>query len=189
MVRKRLLCAAVLALAFSAEVSARERAVLVYPRERWSFRRLFYTKHQNALMAQLRASYEVDVHRQLATDDALFSLDVTGAKVLVLSGHGDPFAVYFADREHRSLDASDRTRLAAFLDRLDPEATIILQSCSTARGFAHTVKELAGPRRRVIAAKGEIPRDGLAIASVAPIDVSITCRDADGHLWDCTVRL
>ncbi|HEX8154330.1 MAG TPA: hypothetical protein VF698_14445, partial [Thermoanaerobaculia bacterium] len=155
MLPRVLLAVALYVCAF--DVLARDRAVLVYPRERWSLQRVFYTRHQAELMRELKREYELDVHRQVATDDELFAIDVTGAKLLVLSGHGDPFAIYFADRRQRTLDASDRTRLAAFLAKLDPSATILLQSCDTARGFAHLVKELAGPMRRVIAAKGEIP--------------------------------
>lgn len=164
---------------------ARDRAVVVYPCERALFRSVFYTQHQRALVAQLGARFEVEVHEQVATDDALFAIDVTGAKLLVLSGHGDPFAMYFGARDRRTLDASDRARLAALFAKLDPAATIVLQSCYTGRGFAHLVKELAGGRH-VIAAKGDIPPDGLAITSLAPFDARITCRD--GGVWDCTIR-
>ncbi|HEX2059933.1 MAG TPA: hypothetical protein VHK90_04270, partial [Thermoanaerobaculia bacterium] len=117
-----------------------------------------------------------------------FAIDVDGASLLVLSAHGDPFSMYMASRKQRTLDATDRARLAAFFDRLDPHATIVLQSCHTGRGFAHVVKEAAGPDRRVIAARGEIPWDGLRITSVAPFDATIRCQDG-GRMWDCTVRL
>jgi hypothetical protein len=168
----------------------RERAVLVYPRERWSLRPVFYTPHQRQLVRELSSRYAVELHEQVATDDALFSIDVTGAKLLVLSGHGDPFSMYFASRKARTLDASDRARLEAFFSRLDPNATIVLQSCHTGRGFAHLVKDAAGPTRHVIAARGEVPPDGVSITALpatAP-DVRMTCRDR-AHNWDCTVRL
>ncbi|HKR65415.1 MAG TPA: hypothetical protein VJZ00_16905, partial [Thermoanaerobaculia bacterium] len=93
-----------------------------------------------------------------------------------------------ASRDKRTLDSNDRARLAAFLARLDPFATIVLQSCETGRGFAHLVKEAAGPTRRVIAARGEIPWNGLRITSLAPFDATIRCDDG-GRMWDCTVRL
>ena len=125
------------------------------------------------------------MHEQVADEKALFEIDVTGAKLLVLSAHGDPFAMSFAGKHARTLDSSDRARLAALFAKLDPHATILLQSCETGRGFAHLVKELAGESRRVIAAKGEIPRDGVVIASLAPFDVTITCSDGS----DCTLRL
>lgn len=179
---------AVLFLLASAVAEARERAVLIYPRERSLFRRVFYTSHQNRLRAQIAKRYDTEVHEQIATDDALFSVDVDGARLLLLSGHGDPFSMYFADRKKPTLDATDRARLAAFLDRLDPHATIVLQSCHTGRGFAHLVKEAAGPNRRVIAARGEIPWNGLRITSMAPFDATIRCRDGR-RAWDCTVRL
>lgn len=175
-------------LLFASVAEARERAVLVYPRERSLFRRIFYTSHQTTLRTQIALRYDVEVHEQVATDEALFAIDVDGAKLLVLSGHGDPFSMYFASRRTRTLDASDRARLAAFLHRLDPGATIVLQSCHTGRGFAHLVKELAGPTRRVIAARGEIPWNGLQITSVEPFDARISCQDG-GRAWDCTVRL
>jgi hypothetical protein len=181
----RRVLAAVIFLVASA-LEARDRAVVVYPRERALFRSVFYTPHQRALVARLRAAFDVDVHEQIATDDALFTIDVTGAKVLVLSGHGDPFAMYFAQRDQRTLDSTDRARLAALFAKLAPDATIVLQSCYTGRGFAHLVKEIAGGRR-VIAAKGEIPPKGLKILSLAPFDVTITCQD--GGRWDCTIRL
>jgi hypothetical protein len=160
---------------------ARDRAVVVYGRGR-----IFHTSHQRALLGQLRKVFDVDAHEQIATDDALFDVDVTGAKLLVLSGHGDPFAMYFASRNRRTLDSTDRARLAAFFAKLAPDATIVLQSCYSGRGFAHLVKEVAGGRR-VIAAKGEIPPNGLTITSLAPFDATITCRD--GGRWDCTIRL
>jgi hypothetical protein len=183
---RRLVLVAVLLLASIAE--ARDRAVLVYPRERSLFRRIFYTTHQRALRKSISRQYELDVHVQVATDEALFAIDIDDAKLLVLSGHGDPFSMYFADRKKRTLDASDRAQLTAFLDRLDPAATIVLQSCHTGRGFAHLVKEAAGPMRRVIAARGEVPWNGLQITSVAPFDATMHCRGAH-RLWDCTVRL
>ena len=182
---RRLLLAVVL-LAPVAE--ARERAVLIYPRERVWFRRLFYTSHQRELRARIEQRYDTTVYEQVASENALFAADVDGATLLVLSAHGDPFSMYFASRKDRTLDASDRAKLAQFLSRLDPFATIVLQSCQTGRGFAHLVKEAAGPHRRVIAARGLIPRDGLRVTSVAPFDVTIDC-DEGGRRWDCTVRL
>ena len=172
--------------AFVAE--ARDRAVLVYPKERSLFRRIFYTSHQSDLRTRIAMRYDTTVHEQIATDDALFAIDVDGAKLLLLSGHGDPYSMYFSDRKKRTLDASDRARLAAFFDRLDPHATIVLQSCHTGRGFAHIVKEAAGPTRRVIAARGEVPWNGLQITSVTPFDARMRCDDA-GRAWDCTVLL
>jgi hypothetical protein len=176
------------AMARAGQALVHDRAVLVYPKERSLFRRIFYTSHQHALRTQIAARYQTSIHEQIATDEALFAIDVDGAKLLVISGHGDPFSIYFASRKTRTLDASDRERLARFFDRLDPEATIVLQSCHTGRGFAHLVKEVAGAHRRVIAARGEIPWNGLEITSVAPFDATIRCRD-EGRRWDCTVRL
>jgi hypothetical protein len=183
---RRLVLVAVL---LSASVAyARDRAVLVYPREHSIFRRVFYTAHQVALRQRIGTQYDLEVHEQVATDDAIFAIDVDGAKLLVLSGHGDSFAMHFAGRRSRTLDASDRVRLTAFLARLDPTATIVLQSCGTGRGFAHLVKEAAGPLRHVIAARGEVPWNGLRIISVLPFDATMSCRDG-GKRWDCTVRL
>ena len=182
----RLVLAVLLLFPFLAE--ARERAVLVYPKERSWFRRVFYTSHQRQLVTRLAAAYDIHVHQQVSDERSLFEIDVDGAQLLVLSAHGDPFSMYFGNRRNRTLDASDRARLARFLDRLDPFATIVLQSCHTGRGFAHVVKEAAGPTRRVIAARGEIPWDGMRITSVAPFDVAIDCDDG-GRRWDCTVRL
>ena len=180
----RLLLAVLLVAPF---VEARERAVLIYPRERSLFRRVFYNAHQRALRDRIAEKYDVAVHEQIATDDALFHVRVDGAKLLVLSAHGDPFSMYFANRKERTLDASDREKLRAFLDRLDPRATIVLQSCHTGRGFAHLVKEAAGPDRSVIAARGWVPKDGMRITSVAPFDVAIACGKE--RRWDCTLRL
>lgn len=167
---------------------ARDRAVMIYPRERWSLRPVFYTNHQRELVKAVAGSYDVEVHEQIASDDALFALDVDGAKLLVLSGHGDPFSMYFASRRQRTLDASDQARLQRFFARLDPQATIVLQSCHTGRGFAHLVKDVAGPSRTVIAARGEIPPDGVTVTAAHPFDVTITCRDGRRQ-YDCTVRL
>jgi hypothetical protein len=183
---RRLVLVAV--LLFASLAHARDRAVLVYPKERSIFRRIFYTSHQRALKHRIARQYELDVYEQVATDDAIFAINVDGAKLLVLSGHGDPFAMHFAGRRSRTLDASDRERLTAFLSRLDPTATIVLQSCDTGRGFAHLVKEAAGPLRHVIAARGEVPWNGLRITSVAPFDATMSCRDGSRR-WDCTVRL
>jgi hypothetical protein len=167
---------------------AGERAVLIYPRERSLFRRIFYTSHQDKLVKRLAEQYDVDRHVQISTDAELFAIDVDGAKLLVISGHGSPFFISMRGRDERTLDASDRARLARFFARLHPEATIVLQSCDTGRGFAHVVKELAGPSRKVIAARGEIPWNGLEIVSMQPFDVAIACDDG-GRRWDCTLRL
>jgi hypothetical protein len=166
---------------------ARERAVLVYPREHALFRPLFYTPHQHDLVHGLRAQYDVEIHEQIATADDLFAIDVRGASLLVISGHGNPFSLSLSGRDTRTLDSAQRERLAAFLGTLAPDATIVLQSCDTGRGFAWLVKEAAGPSRHVIAAKGTIPRDGMRF-SLAPFDANITCRD-EGRDWDCTIRL
>ena len=184
---RRLVLVAVLLSSVLAE--ARDRAVLVYPRERTLFRRIFYTAHQKMLRHDIAGGYDVTIHEQVASDDELFAIDVDDAKLLVISGHGDPFAMYLDRREQRTLDATDKDRLRAFLGRLDPEATIVLQSCETGRGFAHLVKEAAGPGRRVIAARGEVPADGVRITSVEPFDVTITCGLGDVKRWDCTLRL
>jgi hypothetical protein len=162
-----------------------ERAVLIYPREHAWLRRIFYTSHQRVLQRELQKRFAVDVHDQVGTADALFNTDVRGAKLLVLSGHGSPFALSLQGRGDRTLDASQFARLKAFLSQLAPDATIVLQSCDTGLGFAWIVKRAAGPNRRVIAAKGEIPPDGLQITSLLPLDVTITCEGG----WDCTLRL
>lgn len=184
--RARLVLGVLLFASFAAY--ARDRAVFIYPRERAWFRPIFYTRHQRELRAQLARRYDIDLHEQIATDDDLFSIDVDGAKLLVLSAHGDPYSMHFAGGKRRTLDRSDLPRLRAFFNRLAPDATILLQSCDTGRGFAHLVKEAAGARRRVIAARGEIPRDGVRITSLAPLDVAIECDDG-GRSWDCTLRL
>jgi hypothetical protein len=179
-VKRLLFAVALLAL----PLCARERAVVVYPREHAIFHPLFYTSHQRELVRELRATYDVDVHEQIGTASELFAIDVKNASLLVISGHGNPFAISLDGRDERTLDATQRDRLAAFFAAMKPDATIILQSCDTGRGFAWLVKEAAGPTRHVIAAKGTITRDGLRIAP----EVSITCRD-DGRDWDCTVKL
>ena len=163
----------------------RDRAVLVYPHEHLWFRRIFYNAHQRQLQRDLQKRFDVDVHEQVGTADALFDIDVRGAKLLVLSGHGCPFAISLSGRDERTLDSSKFERLRAFLSQLAPDATIVLQSCHTGLGFAWVVKRAAGPNRRVIAADGDFPRDGLQITSLAPLDVTITC--AGGR--DCTMRL
>lgn len=175
-------------LLFPMVAEGRDRAVLIYPKEHSWFRRLFYTPHQYQLRVRLAETYDVRVHEQVSTAHEIFDADIDGARLLVLSAHGDPFSMYFGSRKTRTLDASDRARLAAFFDRLDPFATIVLQSCHTGRGFAHVVKEAAGPARRVIAARGEVPWNGLRITSVEPLDVTIDCEDG-GRRWDCTLRL
>lgn len=177
---------AALLLASAADVIARERAVLIYPREHGWFRRVFYTSHQRKLVQQLRQRYEVAIHQQIASDEELFAIDVTGARLLVISGHGDAFSMHLAGKDRRTLDATDKYRLAQLFAKLDPDATIVLQSCHTGKGFAHLVKEAAGSRR-VIAAKGEIPWDGVRITSLEPFDARITCQD--GGAWDCTLAL
>ena len=166
-------------------VAPRERAVLVYPREHAWFRRLFYNAHQRQLQDQLGKRYALDVHDQVGSAEALFNIDVRGAEVLVLSGHGSAFAISLGKRGERTIDARQFDRLQKFFSQLAPDATIILQSCDTGLGFAWIVKRAAGANRHVIAAEGEIPRDGLQITSVAPLDVTITCDDGR----DCTLRL
>jgi hypothetical protein len=183
---RRLTLVAVILVASLAH--ARDRAVLIYPREHALFRRVFYTSHQRAMRERLAAEYDLDVHVQVATDDEIFAVDVRGAKLLVLSGHGDSFAMHFAGKDSRTLDFEDRARLQTFFGQLDPQATIVLQSCHTGRGFAHLVKEAAGKLRHVIAASGEVPWNGMQITSLLPFDVTIRCRERTRR-FDCTVRL
>ncbi|HVS33465.1 MAG TPA: hypothetical protein VMS98_18655 [Thermoanaerobaculia bacterium] len=178
--------AVLLLLALWAE--AADRAVLIYPKERPWFRRVFYTSHQRELRAQLQSRFAIEVHNQVATAEELLGIDVSGTRLLVISAHGDPFALFLGADGRRTLDARDIGRLRNFFARLAPDATIVLQSCHNGRGFAWAVKEAAGPHRRVIAAKGVIPPDGLTITSLDPIDVRITCRGRSGP-WDCTIRL
>lgn len=170
----------------------RERAVMIYPREHtWFFLRVFHTAHQRALQNELRKQYDVDVHDDVATADALFSIDVRGAKLLVLSGHGSPSAVSLDGRDgndQATLTSTDAERLHGFLSQLAPDATIILQSCYTGKHFAGMVKEAAGPGRRVIAADGEVPRDGMSITSLEPPDVTLNCREPRHKMRDCTVH-
>ena len=174
-----------LLLALILYAAPHERAVLIYPHERVWFRRVFYTRHQRALQRELQKRFVVDVHEQVGTAGDLFSIDVRGAKLLVLSGHGSPFALSLQGRGERTLDASQFARLKTFLSQLAPDGTIILQSCDTGLGFAWIVKRAAGANRRVIAANGDIPPDGLQITSLAPLNVTITCEGG----WDCTLRL
>jgi hypothetical protein len=178
-----------LLVAWMVAAAPRERAVMIYPRERVWFRRAFYNRHQHELQKLLQKRYVVDVHDQVATEGELFAVDIRGAKLLVLSAHGGPYAMSFNGRGSRTVDASNQTRLALFFSQLAPDATIILQSCYTGLGFARIVKKAAGPSRRVIAAEGEIPLDGVVIRSLAPLDVAITCRDRRGESWDCKIGL
>src|SRR4051794_8697366 len=84
---------------------ARDRAVLIYPRERAFFRRVFYTPHQATLRRRLAKKYDLEVHSQVATADALFAIPIDGAKLLVISGHGDAFSISMNGRNGRTLDA------------------------------------------------------------------------------------
>ena len=183
---QRLVGVLLLFVAIAAE--AGDRAVLIYPKERSWFRRVFYTRHQRELRQQLRTRFTLDVHQQVDTADKLLNIDVRGARLLVLSAHGDSFAMFLGGDRRRSLDANDVARLRTFFSALHPDATIVLQSCETGRGFAWAVKEAAGPKRRVIAAKGTIPPDGVEITSLSPVDVKFTCHD-QGRDWDCTIRM
>lgn len=166
----------------------RERAVMIYPREHAWFRHVFYTAHQRDLQRELARRYDLDVYEQIGTAQALFEINVSGANVLVLSGHGSPFSMALDGRDQASLTPADEERLRGFLSELAPDATIILQSCYTARFFAAVVKKAAGPGRHVIAADGDVPRDGLSITSLDPLGVAITCRDPGQKRRDCTVR-
>src|SRR5690349_14712605 len=96
---------------FPSLAEARDRAVLIYPRERSGLRRVFYTSHQRSIRQGLARDYALTVYEQVGSDDELFSSDIDGAKLLVLSAHGDPFSMHFANQRSRTLDSSDRVRL------------------------------------------------------------------------------
>ena len=49
-------------LIFVPLAEARERAVLIYPKERSWFRRIFYTSHQREVRSRIAARYDVRVH-------------------------------------------------------------------------------------------------------------------------------
>ncbi len=162
---------------------------MIYPRERtWFFRRVFHTAHQRALQRELRQQYDVEVFDDVATAGALFRIDVRGAKLLVISGHGCPWAISLDGRDAATLTETNIGSMRAFLSELAPDATIVLQSCDTGKYFANLVKQAAGPQRRVIAADGEVPRDGMSITSLQPLDVKLRCREPHHRLRDCTVR-
>ncbi|HKB81498.1 MAG TPA: hypothetical protein VKH35_17445 [Thermoanaerobaculia bacterium] len=171
-------------LLIAAPLVPRERAVMIYPREHAVFRHVFYTRHQRDLQRELRREFDLQVHDQVGTADQMFAIDVRGARLLVLSGHGSPFSMSLDGRDAATLTGMSEPRLRAFFSELAPDATIILQSCYTGLSFARVVKEAAGPGRHVIAAYGEVPRDGLQITSLAPVDARLRCR----HAPDCTVR-
>ena len=183
----RFLAAAALSF-FALASNASEWAVMIYPRERPWFRRIFYTRHQRDLRETLARRFQLVVHEQVATDDDVLGIDVRGAKLLVLSAHGSQTAMFFGRSSDHALDGTDLERLRGFFSQLHPEATIVLQSCNTGKGFAWAVKEAAGPGRTVIAAKGTVPAKGLTIPSLDPLAVDIRCRGDRGP-WDCRIEL
>lgn len=178
---------AVSLLAWSLSIAAADRAVLVYPRERPWFRRVFYTTHQQELQRTLSRTFAVSVHSQVGTLEELLRVDVDGARLLVLSGHGSPFALSLGPRNQRSIESAHLDLLRAFFGRMAPDATIVLQSCETGRGFAWMVKEAAGGRR-VVAAKGTVPPDGMTIPSLSPLEIAFSCTGPRGE-WDCRIAL
>ena len=59
---RRLVLVAVLLLASVAQ--ARDRAVLIYPKERSIIRRVFYTTHQRSLRQRIAREYDLEVHER-----------------------------------------------------------------------------------------------------------------------------
>src|SRR5260370_32492638 len=100
-----------LLVAWMVAAAPRERAVMIYPREHVWFRRAFYNRHQHHLQRELQKRYVVEVHDQIATETPLFSIDIPGAKLLVLSAHGGPYAISFNCLGNHTVHASHQTRI------------------------------------------------------------------------------
>ena len=57
-------------VAWMVATAPRERAVMIYPRERVWFRRAFYNRHQHELQHELQKRYAVEVHDHVADFNA-----------------------------------------------------------------------------------------------------------------------
>ena len=122
----------------------------------------------------------------IENEDELYKVPLHNVKLLVLSGHGMKTSLALggpADPclencdEKKYLDLSDEDELRVFFSKLPLDATILLQSCSTAEGgddnnLANMVKRAAG-QRRVIAPMLPISPDGIVIKSSSPFDADL----------------
>lgn len=110
---------------------------------------------------------------------------LSNVKLLILSGHGnDKFLNLGAGSEEEyRIDVFD-TELEGYLDKLDSDAVIFLDSCSTAEGGLYgdnlanfVIKKAKG--RKVIASKVDYTAEDVKVISMHPFDVKIICYYRD----------
>jgi hypothetical protein len=156
---------------------------------------------QSKLISQIESHYLTHM-AEVGTEDELYRTPVAGAKLLVIGGHGTPTSIALGGPddpcgvdcdEKRYIDRSDVEELRSFFNQLAPDATILLNSCSTAwngeeNNIAAVIKRAAGDRQ-VIAAGDWVPADWVRITSYEPFDAVIYTWDLIGKTpRDVTVR-
>jgi hypothetical protein len=177
-------------------------AVAIFPMD--DDKGAFYTQEFVDLLAQLGQEYDLFT-AVVADEDAALSAarTVPNVSLLVIAGHGtkDSLALGASDpadvewtpaQERKYLDTTDVPLYRELRDKLSPDATILLLSCSTGEGrgtahnLANSIHEVT--RRRVIAADRQI--NLIQIVQLQPIFARLSgCALSIGpgpHCWDAT---
>ncbi len=188
-------------LGISAEEAAnfkdtkKPNAIIIYPKS--DYNHAFRGNGARDFFTRLKSGYDVFV-RVAETDFDIESIigKIPKVELLVLSGHGDAEGLmlgkdsFFDLFEEYAVDLSDTTQIATWMNQLEPNATIFLDSCSNAAtrtggNLATTFASCAG-HRRVIASRQIFYQDHVTVDTVYPLDLTIMARNHSGVLEDAT---
>ena len=181
--------------------TSKPNAVIIYPTRDWNG--AFESEEELALFQSIRGDYDVFVRLADQESDAYRAISrVPSVDLLILGGHGSEKSMSFGETdplneepekrdERYTLDLSD-IELGQYLQGLNPNAVIFLNSCSNAKGgngenIADFIGKLAGGRK-VIAATEIFGAPDVTINQMHPFDVTIMGGLSDNRR-DITYRI
>lgn len=167
-------------------------AIIVYPTSDWNG--AFETEASIKLYDKIKNQYDTKMIITGVEQKVYEAINSTpDVKLLILSGHGSPEILSLGDKDPRiaegqkseeyKIDKSDN-EFSMYLNKLDPDAVIFLNSCSNADGgkdkenLANFVSKYAGGRK-VIASKVPFSGSDVTVKSLYPFNVQIKVEGKD----------
>ncbi|MBI5398499.1 hypothetical protein HZB03_03470 [Candidatus Woesearchaeota archaeon] len=173
-------------------------ALLIYPSADGNG--AFYDVSSQKFLANVKEKYDVGVLVATVEQEVYAAIDeIPTIELLVLSGHGTKDSLRLGERnpaeqkhanyrnEEFMIDLYD-WKLLKHLDKLSPNATIFLNSCSTATGgkeadnLANFVS-FAASRRKVIASKEDFKTQEINVVSRYPLELKIEVDGKDATYY------
>jgi hypothetical protein len=143
--------------------------------------RVFAEAVHNSLVRPLENAYAFD-SCVAASEDDLYALDLQGAKLLVMMGHGTVTSIALDAEEDdctrecdekKYIDMSDEAELRTWFSSADPDLVIVLPDCWTGYGennLSQMVKR-AAQGRRVVASDAPVIASRIEVDSAYPLKV------------------